>query len=109
MSWIYLIIAGFLEIGFATCMGKIRETSGTSMYLWGMGFLTCMGASMYCLQKALNEIPLGTAYAVWTGIGAVGTVLVGIIFLKDPVSFWRLFFVFTLIGSIIGLKVVSSQ
>lgn len=108
MSWIYLIIAGLFEVGFASCMGKIREAEGTAMYLWGIGFLFCMGVSMFCLQKALNEIPLGTAYAVWTGIGAVGTVLVGIFFLKEPVNFWRIFFVMTLIGSIIGLKSVSS-
>lgn len=109
MSWIYLIIAGLLEVGFATCMGKIRETSGTAIYGWVAGFLICMALSMYFLQKALSEIPLGTAYAVWTGIGAVGTVIVGMVFLKDPVSFWRLFFVFTLIGSVIGLKMVSSH
>lgn len=109
MSWIYLIIAGLFEVGFATCLGKMRETSGSTMYSWGVGFLSCMSISMYFLQKALNGIPLGTAYAVWTGIGAVGTVLVGIIFLKDPANFWRLFFVFTLIGSIIGLKAVSNH
>lgn len=108
MSWIYLVIAGLFEVGFASCMGKIRETSGSAMYFWGVGFLICMAASMYFLQKALHQIPLGTAYAVWTGIGAVGTVLVGIFFLKEPADFWRIFFVMTLIGSIIGLKVVSS-
>lgn len=108
MSWIYLIIAGFLEIGFASCMGKIRETEGQAMYLWLAGFLVCMTGSMFFLQKALNDIPLGTAYAVWTGIGAVGTVLVGIFFLNEPVHFWRVFFVITLIGSIIGLKVMST-
>lgn len=109
MSWVYLVIAGLLEIGFTTCMGKIRETSGSLMYVWGIAFLACMAGSMFCLQKALSGIPLGTAYAVWTGIGAVGTVLVGMIFFKEPAAFWRLFFVFTLIGSIIGLKVVSSH
>lgn len=108
MSWIYLIIAGLFEVGFASCMGKIRDSEGVAMYLWGIGFLACMGASMFFLQKALNDIPLGTAYAVWTGIGAVGTVLVGIFFLNEPVSFWRIFFVMTLIGSVIGLKVVGN-
>lgn len=108
MNWIFLIIAGLFEVGFASCMGKIRDTQGVEMYLWGVGFLLCMGASMFFLQKALNGIPLGTAYAVWTGIGAVGTVLVGIFFLKEPISFWRLFFVMTLIGSVVGLKVVSN-
>jgi quaternary ammonium compound-resistance protein SugE len=60
------------------------------------------------VTKVLKTLPIGTAYAVWTGIGAVGTVLIGILFFKEPVSFGRLFFIFTLIVSIIGLKVVSS-
>ena len=63
---------------------------------------------MYIISKAIKGIPIGTAYAVWTGIGAVGTVLMGILFFKEPVSFGRLFFISTLIISIIGLKVVSA-
>lgn len=66
-----------------------------------------MTISMLLLIKATQTLPIGTAYAVWTGIGAVGTVLVGIFLFKDPVNFWRLFFIVTLIGSIIGLKAVS--
>lgn len=62
---------------------------------------------MGLLMKATQTLPIGTAYAVWTGIGAVGTVLVGIFVFKDPANFWRLFFITTLIGSIIGLKAVS--
>lgn len=62
---------------------------------------------MYLLYKATHHLPMGTAYAVWTGIGAVGTVIVGILFFDEPTHFWRLFFIFTLIASIIGLKVVS--
>ena len=58
------------------------------------------------LAKATKTIPIGTAYPVWTGIGAVGTVLVGILFFKEPVTFWRLFFIFTLIASVVGLKMV---
>jgi quaternary ammonium compound-resistance protein SugE len=64
---------------------------------------------MYLLYRATQTLPMGTAYAVWTGIGAVGTVIVGIIFFKEPADFWRLFFIFTLIASIIGLKFVSSH
>ena len=63
---------------------------------------------MTLLIKATQSLPIGTAYAVWTGIGAVGTVLIGIFVFKDPANFWRLFFLTTLVGSIIGLKVVSS-
>ena len=64
---------------------------------------------MYLLVQATKVLPIGTAYAVWTGIGAVGSVLVGIVFFKEPADFWRLFFVFTLIASIIGLKYVSAH
>jgi quaternary ammonium compound-resistance protein SugE len=62
---------------------------------------------MFLLYRATLTLPLGTAYAVWTGIGAVGTVIVGILFFKEPADFWRLFFIFTLIASIVGLKAVS--
>jgi quaternary ammonium compound-resistance protein SugE len=62
---------------------------------------------MFLLVKATRELPIGTAYAVWTGIGAVGTVLVGIVIFKEPADFWRLFFITTLIASIIGLKIVT--
>lgn len=64
---------------------------------------------MYLLYKATQTLPLGTAYAVWTGIGAVGTVIMGMLFFKEPATFLRLFFITTLIASIIGLKFVSSQ
>ena len=64
---------------------------------------------MGLLMKATETLPLGTAYAVWTGIGAVGTVIVGIVVFKDPATFWRVFFITTLIGSIIGLKAVSAH
>jgi quaternary ammonium compound-resistance protein SugE len=62
---------------------------------------------MGLLMKAIESLPIATAYAVWTGIGAVGTVLLGILVFKEPATFWRLFFISTLIGSIIGLKMVS--
>jgi quaternary ammonium compound-resistance protein SugE len=62
---------------------------------------------MYLLYKATQTLPMGTAYAVWTGIGAVGTVLIGIFVFNEPTSFWRVFFIFTLIASIVGLKSVS--
>jgi quaternary ammonium compound-resistance protein SugE len=107
MNWILLIIAGLFEVGFASCLGKARETSGTASWWWMAGFFVCLTVSMILLYKATQTLPIGTAYAVWTGIGAVGTVLVGIFFFKEPADFWRVFFIFTLIASIIGLKVVS--
>ncbi len=108
MSWILLIVAGLFEVGFATCLGKARET-GTSTTWWMIGFFVCLAISMYLLYRATLTIPLGTAYAVWTGIGAVGTVLIGVFLFKEPYHFWRLFFLFTLVASIIGLKVVSTH
>jgi len=107
MNWIILIIAGIFEVGFATCIGKVRETSGTVSSYWFAGFLVCLTISIYLLYKATQTLPIGTAYAVWTGIGAVGIVLVGISYFKEPLDFWRLFFLTTLIGSIIGLKLVT--
>lgn len=108
MAWILLIIAGLFEVVFASCLGKAKEATGTEVYWWYAGFLVSLTISMVLLVKATQTLPIGTAYAVWTGIGAVGTVLMGIFFFKDPASFWRIFFIMTLIGSIIGLKVVAT-
>ena len=107
MNWIILIIAGLFEVGFAFCLGKAKGTTGNEMYLWFAGFLIALTISMGLLVKATQTLPIGTAYAVWTGIGAVGTVLVGILVFKEPATFLRLLFLMTLIGSIIGLKAVS--
>jgi quaternary ammonium compound-resistance protein SugE len=107
MNWVLLIIAGLFEVAFTSCLGKAKETSGTEAIWWYVGFVVTCLISMTLLVKASQTLPLGTAYAVWTGIGAMGTVLVGIFFFNDPASFWRLLFLSTLIISIVGLKVVS--
>lgn len=107
MNWIILIIAGLFETGFATCLGKANQSTGNAATAWYAGFVVCLVISMLLLMKATKELPIGTAYAVWTGIGAVGTVLVGIIAFGEPTTFWRMFFITTLIASIVGLKVVS--
>lgn len=107
MNWLLLIIAGLFEVAFASCLGKAKEATGTEIYLWYGGFLIALVISMALLMRAAQTLPMGTAYAVWTGIGAVGTVLVGILVFKEPASFWRIFFIGTLIGSIGGLKYVS--
>lgn len=107
MNWIILIIAGLFEVAFASCLGKAKESTGNEMYFWYAAFLITMIISMGLLIKATQTLPIGTAYAVWTGVGAVGTVLVGIFVFRDPVNFWRIFFIATLIVSIIGLKAVS--
>ncbi len=107
MNWIILIIAGLFEIGFTTCLAKAKETSGATSTAWIAGFFVSLSLSMYLLYRATQTLPMGTAYAVWTGIGAVGTAIIGILFFKEPADFWRLFFITTLIGSIVGLKFVS--
>ena len=109
MAWIILIVAGLFEVAFASCLGKAKETTGTESYWWYGGFFIALAISMLLLMKATQTLPIGTSYAVWTGIGAVGTVLMGIVVFKEPVTFWRVFFIITLIGSIIGLKTVSSH
>ncbi|GGC32484.1 QacE family quaternary ammonium compound efflux SMR transporter [Parapedobacter defluvii] len=107
MNWIILIIAGLFEVGFTASLGKAKTTVGMESIGWYTSFVVCLTLSMVLLIRATQTLPLGTAYAVWTGIGAVGTVLVGIIFFKEPATLWRLVFITTLIGSIVGLKVVS--
>lgn len=104
-----LVVAGLFEVGFASCLGKAKETSGSGAAVWMGGFFLCLTVSMFLLYKATQSLPIGTAYAVWTGVGAIGTVLVGIIVFKEPADFWRLFFLTTLLGSIIGLKIVSNR
>lgn len=107
MNWIILTIAGLFEVAFAFCLGKAKQSTGNEMYLWYFGFLVTLSISMGLLVKATQSLPIGTAYAVWTGIGAVGTVLVGILVFKEPTTFLRLLFLTTLIASIVGLKAVS--
>lgn len=107
MNWLLLIIAGFFEAGFATCLGKARTVNGTAAAWWMAGFFVCLIISMALLYKAAQTLPIGTAYAVWTGVGAVCTVMVGLWIFNEPAGFWRMFFLFTLIASIVGLKAVS--
>jgi quaternary ammonium compound-resistance protein SugE len=107
MNWILLFTAGLFEVAFAFCLGKAKETTGNEMYFWYSGFIIALIISMALLIKVTQTLPIGTAYAIWTGIGAAGTVLIGIFVFKEPATFLRLFFLTTLIISIIGLKSVS--
>lgn len=107
MNWVILIVAGLFEVAFASCLGKAKTATGNEMYVWYAGFIIALAMSMFLLIKATQTLPIGTAYAVWTGIGAVGTVLIGIVVFKEPATFLRLLFITTLVGSIIGLKAVS--
>ena len=92
---------------FCTKQYFMKVSDGFSKLTPSILTIVFMIASFALLSYAMKTLPLGTAYTVWTGIGAVGTVLVGIIVFKEPATFLRLFFITTLIGSIIGLKVVS--
>jgi quaternary ammonium compound-resistance protein SugE len=107
MAWLLLIIAGLFEVGFTSCLSNAKATSGSTSAWWLVGFFVSLTLSMYLLYKATQTLPMGTAYAVWTGIGAVGTVLMGIFVFNETAEFWRVFFIFTLIASIVGLKFVS--
>ena len=107
MNWMILTVAGLCEVGFTYCLGRAKEVEGMLWWAWIGGFRVFTFLSMFLLMKATQTLPLGTAYPVWTGIGAIGTVLVGIFVFHEPVTFWRLFFITTLIASIVGLKTIS--
>ncbi len=106
MAWVYLMFAGLFEVGFASTL-KLTENFTK---LWPtLSFSVCILLSFLLLNRALRDIPIGTAYAVWTGIGAAGTALVGIFFYQEPATALRLDFLATLVGSIVGLKFAASQ
>ena len=106
MSWTYLIFAGLFEIGFTTSM---RYIDWSLKPLPIASFLFFSVLSFGLLIASLQTIPVGTAYAVWTGIGAAGTALIGILYYGEPATTWRLVFLTLLIGSIAGLKAVSTH
>jgi len=100
----WLIAAGVTEVFFATFL-KLSE--GFTRPLYTILFIVAASLSFYFLTKAMQGVPMSTAYAVWTGMGAAGITILGIILFSEPATLWRLFFLTTLIGSIIGLKLVS--
>lgn len=107
MSWIIFIFVALMEVGFTLCLGKTKTAARQELTGWWICFIVSLGLSMYLMAKAAERLPIGTVYPVWTGIGAVVAVIVGILFFNEPASFWRIFFITTLILSIIGLKVVG--
>jgi quaternary ammonium compound-resistance protein SugE len=104
MAWIILIVAGLLEIGWAT---GLKYTDGFTRVLPTVLTLAAMTVSMFLLGIAVRTLPVGTAYAVWTGIGTVGTVLLGIWLLGEPADALRMLFIAMILGGIIGLKAVT--
>ncbi|MEJ2517113.1 MAG: multidrug efflux SMR transporter [Methyloceanibacter sp.] len=105
MPCVYLIAAGLFEVGFAS---TLKLTDGFTKLWPTLIFTVCIVLSFLLLNKAVKDLPIGTAYAIWTGIGAAGTAIVGILVYKEPVTALRLFFIATLIGSIIGLKLATT-
>jgi quaternary ammonium compound-resistance protein SugE len=106
MAWIVLIVAGLLEVAWASVL---PATEGLSRPLPTVAFVGLLAASMFGLAKAAETIPLGTAYAVWVGIGAVGAALVGMLWLGDPATPARVFFLALLIAAIVGLNATGGH
>jgi quaternary ammonium compound-resistance protein SugE len=104
MAWAYLVLAGIFEVGFASAL---KLADGFTRLWPTLAFLLCLVVSLALLAKAAQMLPIGTTYAVWTGIGAAGTVLVGILFFDEPATALRLFCLATLIVSIIGLRLAT--
>ncbi|KUE81541.1 quaternary ammonium compound efflux SMR transporter SugE [Aeromonas schubertii] len=104
MSWIVLLLAGLFEVAWAI---GLKYTHGFSRPLPTLLTLAAMGVSIALLAQAVRQLPLGTAYAVWTGIGAVGTVLLGILLFNEPANGARLLCVGLIIAGILGLKLVG--
>lgn len=103
MAWIYLIIAGLLEIGWPLGF-KLADTYPKNFVLFIILAAVSMALSGLFLYFAQREIPIGTAYVMWTGIGAIGTVIIGIIFFNDPVTVLRMLFLSLILVGVVGLK-----
>lgn len=104
MAWFWLIVGGMFEVGFTT---SLRFVDGFRNWPWTLAFLISVGISMALLEYAARSIPMGTAYAVWGGIGAVGTVLVGILYFDEPASMVRGLLILVIIGAIAGLRMTG--
>ena len=106
MAWLWLVLGGLFEVGFTTCL---RYADGFRNLPWTLGFLVSVTASMALLELAARSIPMGTAYAVWTGIGALGTVVIGILWFGEAASLVRLLLIAGAVGCIAGLKATAGH
>ena len=104
MAWFWLILGGLFEVGFTTAL---RFVDGFRHLGWTLAFLISVGLSMALLELAARTIPMGTAYAVWAGIGAIGTVVVGMAFFDEPATTVRLLLILVIIAAIAGLKLAG--
>lgn len=102
MAWLWLVAGGLFEVGFTT---SLRFVDGFRNVPWTLAFLVSVAISMALLELASRSIPMGTAYAVWGGIGAVGTVAVGLLWFGEPASTIRLFLIFVIVAAIAGLRI----
>ena len=106
MNWFYLLLAGIFEIGWTI---GLKQMDNHKNIVWTIIFYVSITTSFYFLQQALKEIPIGTAYAIYTSIGAIGTVLIGMLYFKEPTSLLRIGFILLIITGVIGLKVTSTH
>ncbi len=105
MAWVYLLIAGLVEIGWAV---TLKYTEGFTRLWPSLVFLLTGGANFFLLSLSLRTLPVGTAYAVWTGIGAAGTAIVGILFLEESADLLRVVSIFLIVAGVMGLRLASS-
>ncbi|WP_448611038.1 DMT family transporter [Geodermatophilus sp. URMC 60] len=106
MAWAMVIVAGLFETAFAV---SLKLSEGFSRLGWSLAFISSAAVSFGLLSWALRSLPVGSAYAVWTGIGAAGTAIVGMVFLRDPVTTLRLVSIALIVGGVVGLNLSSSS
>ncbi len=104
MAWLFLFLAGLTEIGWAIAL---KYSHGFTRIIPSVITIVVMISSFFLLAQSLKTIPIGTAYAIWTGIGIVGTIILGIILFDEPISFIRLLFLSLILIGIVGLKLTQ--
>jgi len=105
LGWVFLITSGIIDVAWAASM---KKANGFSHLGWSAVSLVLLAAFVVLLTKALQVLPVGNAYAVWTGLGAAGAVLTGMIFFGEPVSSVRLFFIVVIVAGIVGLNLTTT-
>ncbi|MBB6485886.1 DMT family transporter [Rhizobium lusitanum] len=105
MAWTLLVVSGVLDVCWAI---SVKMADGYSRLTWSILSFVLLAAFIYALGRALQVLPIGTAYAVWTGIGAVGSIVVGIVIFREPATFFRLFWIAVTLSGIVGLKLSST-
>jgi quaternary ammonium compound-resistance protein SugE len=106
VAWVLVVVAGLFETAFAV---SLKNSEGFSRLWWTVSFVVCAGVSFTLLSTALRDLPVGTAYAVWTGIGAAGTAIVGMWLLGDPVGTVRILSIVLIVAGVVGLNLAPSS